>query len=69
MVIGGASFYQQALPIAQRIYLTIIHHEFEGNAHFIALDNTIWKEIDRLDCEPDEKNTYPYSFLTLERQP
>ncbi|VAW88936.1 Dihydrofolate reductase [hydrothermal vent metagenome] len=69
MVIGGASFYQQTLPIAQRIYLTIIHHEFEGDTHFIELDNTTWKEIDRLDYEPDEKNSYPYSFLTLERQP
>ncbi len=69
MVIGGASFYQQTLPIAQRIYLTIIHHEFEGDAHFVELDNRTWKEIDREDYEPDEKNSYPYSFLTLERQP
>jgi len=68
MVIGGASFYQLALPIAQRIYLTIIHHEFEGDAHFVTLDKTIWNEIDRVDCEPDAKNQYPYSFLTLERQ-
>jgi len=68
MVIGGASFYQQTLPIAQRIYLTIIHHDFEGDAHFVEVDESIWREIERVDCQPDEKNCYPYSFLTLEKQ-
>jgi len=68
MVIGGASFYQQTLPIAQRIYLTIIHHDFEGDAHFVEYDESIWREVERNDFQPDEKNRYPYSFLTLEKQ-
>jgi len=68
MVIGGASFYQQTLAIAQRIYLTVIHHDFEGDAHFVKYDESIWREVERDDYQPDEKNRYPYSFLTLERQ-
>jgi dihydrofolate reductase len=68
MVIGGASFYQQTLPIAQRIYLTIIHHDFKGDAHFVEYDESIWREVERVDYQPDEKNRYPYSFLTLEKQ-
>ncbi len=67
MIIGGASFYQQALPIAQRIYLTIIHHSFEGDAYFVTLDDAEWCEIERIDCDTDDKNRYPYSFITLER--
>ena len=68
MVIGGASFYQQTLPLAQRIYLTIIHHPFNGDAYFMKLDDAVWHQTERLDCEPDEKNRYPYSFVTLEKQ-
>jgi len=68
MVIGGASFYQQTLAIAQRIYLTVIHHEFEGDAHFVEYDESIWHEVERADYQPDEKNCYPYSFLTLEKK-
>ncbi len=67
MIIGGASFYQQTLPIAQRIYLTIIHHSFDGDAYFVALDDAEWREIERIDCDADNKNHYPYSFITLER--
>lgn len=67
MVIGGASFYQQTLPIAQRIYLTIIHHEFEGDAHFVEFDDSEWHEVERIDFDPDEQNRYPYSFITLKR--
>lgn len=68
MIIGGASFYQQALPFAQRIYLTIIHHAFEGDAYFETLDDAQWCETERIDCKPDDKNHYPYSFITLERK-
>lgn len=67
MVIGGASFYQQTLPIAHKIYLTIIHHNFEGDAHFVEFDQSQWREVERVDHEADEKNGYPYSFVTLER--
>ncbi|HED40652.1 MAG TPA: type 3 dihydrofolate reductase [Chromatiales bacterium] len=68
MVIGGASFYQQTLPIAQRIYLTVIHHDFVGDAYFIELDEAAWREVERTDCEADENNRYPYSFITLEKR-
>jgi len=68
MIIGGASFYQQTLAFAQRIYLTIIHHNFEGDAYFIELDHASWREVERVDHPADENNRYPYSFLTLEKK-
>lgn len=68
MVIGGASFYQQTLPMAQRIYLTVIHHAFDGDAHFVTIDESEWFEVDRINHAADEKNRYPYSFITLERE-
>ncbi len=68
MVIGGASFYQQTLALAQRIYVTIIHHAFEGDAYFVTLDDTDWHEVERIDCDADDNNRFPYSFITLERR-
>jgi dihydrofolate reductase len=67
MVIGGTDFYQQLLPKADRIYLTLVHTQFEGDARFPELDEREWREVERTDCAPDEKNPWPYSFIRLER--
>ena len=67
MVIGGASFYAQLLPRAQRLYITEIHHDFAGDAFFPAWDPVAWREIQREDYDPDSSNPFPYSFVSLER--
>ncbi len=67
MVIGGASFYAQLLPRAQRLYITEIHHDFAGDAFFPAWDPGEWREIEREDHGADGDNNYPYSFITLVR--
>lgn len=66
-IIGGAMLYQQLLPEVQCIYLTEIHHTFEGDAFFPELDKTIWHEVERIDHTADEENIYSYSFVILER--
>ena len=67
MVIGGAEFYRQLLPRADRIYLTRIDAEFEGDAWFPQLDEAQCHEVAREEHAPDEKNPYAYAFLVLER--
>jgi dihydrofolate reductase len=67
MVIGGASLYEQTLPLADRIYLTLIHHGFEGQALFPHYDAREWQEIERSDHEPDERNPFAYSFTVMQR--
>jgi len=67
-ILGGAQIYKIALDIADRIYLTEIHGEFEGDTFFPEIDHTAWKEVKREDHEADEKNPYPYSFVVLERR-
>ena len=67
MIIGGASFYSQMLPRADCIYMTYIHHEFEGDSWFPEYNEKDWHEIKRIDCAADEKNRYDYSFVVLER--
>lgn len=66
MIIGGASLFQEALPLAQRMYLTFIHHSFEGDTFFPEWNKDEWREISREDHAPDERNCYSYSFVTLD---
>ena len=66
MIIGGAEFYRQLLPRADRIYLTWIDAEFEGDTWFPELDPGRWHERSREDHVPDADNPHPYSFILLE---
>jgi dihydrofolate reductase len=67
MICGGASVYKQFLPLSQKLYLTYIHHDFEGDTYFPEVDLAGWNEVSREDFKADEKNAYDYSFVTLER--
>jgi dihydrofolate reductase len=66
MIIGGADIYKLALPIAQKMYLTLVHHEFAGDTHFPKWNKEDWEEIERTDFTADEKNNYAFSFVTLQ---
>jgi len=68
MVAGGVSVYKQFLPIADRMYLTLIEGDFEGDAFFPEFDWANWQEIERIENEPNKENPYKYTFLTLERK-
>ncbi len=67
MVMGGASFYEQMLPSADRLYITQIEGEYEGDAHFPKFDRSEFREISRESHTPDEKNPHTYHFTILER--
>jgi dihydrofolate reductase len=66
-IVGGAEIYKEAIKIIDRIYLTIVHKEFEGDSFFPEINKDEWKEVSHEDYEPDHKNSLPYSFITLER--
>ena len=68
VVIGGAQIYALALPLADRLYLTQVHADVEGDAHFPPLDLTLWRELGREDFAAQAPNPYDYSFLILERE-
>jgi dihydrofolate reductase len=68
MIIGGASFYEQMLPRADRFYVTQVHGQFEGDAWFPEFDMDEWQEVAREEQLVDEKNAYACSFLSLERK-
>ena len=67
-IAGGAQIYEQMIHRADRMYLTRIHADVEGDTFFPDFDDvTEWTLVDSEHNEPDEKNTLPYSFLTYER--
>ncbi len=66
-ILGGAEIYKQAIKTADKLDLTLIHHDFEADAFFPEIDPKIWKETSRQDFKADEKNKYDYSFVTYER--
>jgi dihydrofolate reductase len=68
-VIGGAQLYAQMLPRADRLYVTLVEAEVEGDAWFPQFDLAAWRETQRTAHPSDEKNAYPCVFLTLERKP
>lgn len=67
MVIGGAQIYAQALEKAERLYLTEVDAEIDGDAWFPDFDREQWQEIGREDFVAEGPNPYNYSFIVLDR--
>lgn len=67
MVIGGAQIYLEAFPRAERLYLTRVHAEVEGDARFPEIPEAQWYQVNKEDCFAEGDNPYNYSFVTLER--
>lgn len=65
-IIGGGEIYKQSLEVADKIYLTLVHKEFEGDTTFPELGSD-WATIDTKDFEADDKNEYNYSFIEYDR--
>ncbi len=68
VIIGGASIYEQFIPLADRMYLTFIDYEFEGDKYFPDFDNSEWIETEHENHKADENNAHDYSFVKLERK-
>jgi dihydrofolate reductase len=65
-IIGGGEIYKQSLELADKIYLTLVHKDFEGDTTFPELGKE-WATIDTKDFDADEKNEYNYSFIEYDR--
>jgi len=67
MVMGGVEIYALALPFADKLYITHINHDFDGDAWFPNVDMQLWKRQHSESHTPDEKNKYAHQFETYER--
>lgn len=66
-IIGGGMIYRQFYPVAGKLYLTLVHKDFDADVYFPTIDYSEWKENSREDFF-DEKNDFNYSYLNLERR-
>ncbi|MDH3254076.1 MAG: dihydrofolate reductase [Acidobacteriota bacterium] len=66
-VAGGEEIYRIALPLVDRIYLTRVHQQIEGDAHFPPLDGGEWKEIEREHYPAKGEDSIAVTFLVLDR--
>jgi dihydrofolate reductase len=67
MVIGGGQIYALFLPLAQRVYLTRVEVELEGDVQFPALDPSLWRETSRQQHPAGDGNDYAVQYLTYAR--
>ncbi len=67
-VIGGAALYAEALPRADRLYLTRVHASVEGDVTLPGLDPGRWTRVSRERREADDRHAYPFSFEVYERR-
>lgn len=61
-IAGGGEIYRLALPVADRIYLTVVHDAFEGDARFPEFSMDEWRLAEDLRYEPDERHAFSFSF-------
>ena len=66
-IIGGGNIYKQAMEFTDVLYITEVHHEFDGDTYFPEIDSDEWEEVEREDFKKDEKHPYAYSFVTYKK--
>jgi dihydrofolate reductase len=67
-IIGGAEIYKMAMQHTDKIFLTVVHENFEADAFFPEIDWNLWTETAAEKHLPDEKNNLSFTFSTLERK-
>ena len=67
-IIGGAQIYREALRIADRMYITRVMHDYEGDTSFPDIDLSEWELVAEEKHDRGEEYEYPFAFLTYERK-
>jgi dihydrofolate reductase len=67
-VIGGAEIFKETFAYADRLYITFIHEDFEGDTYFPEFDFSQWQLLSSKKGPKDDKNPYDYEFRIYERK-
>ena len=68
MIIGGANLYRQTLDRVDRLYITLLDVELEGDTFFPEFNREHWVQTEKVRREADGNNEYAMDFLVLERK-
>ena len=66
-IVGGAELYREALPRADRLYLTRVRAQVEGDTYFLKFDDAEWRQVSSEHHADDTKNEYPFNFELYQR--
>lgn len=67
-IIGGGDIYKQALCVADKMYLTVVHHSFPGSdTYFPEIDFREWREIKHEEHKADDRHKYSFAFVEYSR--
>ncbi len=66
--VGGERIYREALDVAHRIYLTLVHARIAGDAYFPQVDFDQWQVLEETHQEPDSRNQYATTYRVLVRE-
>lgn len=67
-ILGGGEIYRQSMSIADKLIITEVHENFEGDTVFPEIDPNIWEEVSREEHKADEKNIYDFAFVEYLRR-
>lgn len=67
-IIGGGSVYNQFMPIADKLYLTMVHKDFEADTFYPEINFGQWTAIEKQENILDEKSGLTYSYLIYKRE-
>ena len=67
-MIGGGEIYRQAMPLADKLYITHVGVSVEGDTRFPAIDPAVWQEVSREEFECGAEFAHPFSFVDYERK-
>lgn len=66
-IIGGGEIYAQSMPVADRLYLTVVDADYNGDTVFPKWDKSKWREVSREEYARGEKFEHPFAFIDYER--
>lgn len=67
-LIGGGEIYRQAMPRADKLYITRVGVEVEGDTRFPEIESSVWREISREEFARGEEFEHPFAFVDYERR-
>ncbi len=68
MVIGGVAVFDATLPVADRIYLTRVHADVEGDRYFPPLDDAVWQEVAKESLPQGPRDEFMSTLIVYERR-
>lgn len=66
-IVGGADIYQQMLPQADRLFITEVQQDFDGDVRFPEIDPDQWREVQRIEQQQQTPQALNYHFVTYQR--